>query len=66
MNRDKSIDKTMKPRRRNPKRSRRNGGGGGGGTGDHHSPVLGLCRFLLGVIVLSLVLFLFLYFILGL
>ncbi|KAL5149343.1 hypothetical protein HKD37_13G036188 [Glycine soja] len=51
MNRDKSIDRTMKPQRRDPKRPRSNVGGGGSGTGDHHSPVLGLCRFLIVVIV---------------
>ncbi|KAG2407453.1 Amidophosphoribosyltransferase protein [Vigna angularis] len=48
MNRDKSIDKPMKPRRREPQRSRR--GDSGGNTGDHQNPVLGLCRFVLGVI----------------
>jgi len=53
----------MKPRRRDPQRSRRSGGGCS--TAGHHNPVLGLCRFLLGVIILSLVLFVFFYFILG-
>lgn len=63
MNRDKSIDKPMKPRRRESQRSRRSDSGGN--SGDHQNPVLGLCRFVFGVIFLSLVLFVFFYFILG-
>ncbi|KAK7363311.1 hypothetical protein VNO77_05447 [Canavalia gladiata] len=57
MNRDKSIDKAMKqrPRRRGHQRQRNNGARSG--TSSHHSMVFGLCRFLLGVILLSLALF---------
>jgi len=53
----------MKPRRREPQRSRRSESGGN--IGGHQNPVLGLCWFVLGVIFLSLVLFVFFYFILG-
>ncbi|QCD80225.1 hypothetical protein DEO72_LG2g546 [Vigna unguiculata] len=38
MNRDKSIDKPMKPRRREPQRSRRSESGGN--IGGHQNPVL--------------------------
>lgn len=65
MNRDKSIDKPMKPRRPGRQRPRNNGDGGGGG-GPNTPVVFGICRFLLGVTLSCLVLFIFFYFILGL
>ncbi|QHO01423.1 hypothetical protein S245_044358 [Arachis hypogaea] len=68
MNRDKSVDKVMKPRRRGRKIGRNAGGGGDGdgGSSHHNFAVVGICRFVLVIVVFALALFFFFYLILGL
>ncbi|QHO57543.1 uncharacterized protein DS421_3g83140 [Arachis hypogaea] len=60
----------MKPRRRGRKTGRNAGGGGGGGgsgNNSHHNfAVVGICRFVLVIVVFALALFFLFYVILGL